>query len=108
MNAILNRSSISMRLADDDRLTARLTFKRAGEAMLEGRPPLLPSTPRAELKQARLRENLSKPRDWPHGPEDRQRLSRSRMLLPITRSPIIGRDHDSSIFDPIRQLDDQV
>lgn len=97
-----------MRPADDDQLTARLEFKRMGEAMLGGRPPFSPATARAELQQARLRENLSKPRDWRHGPEDRQQLSRSRMWLPITRSPIIGGDHESLIFDPTCQVDDQV
>lgn len=97
-----------MRLADDDQSTAQLKSKRTGEAMVEGRPLLSPSTPRAKLQQAGLRENLSKPRDWRYGPEDRQQLSRSRMLLPITRSPITGGDHESFIFDPTRQLDDQV
>lgn len=97
-----------MRLADDDQSTAQLKSKRTGEAMVEGRPLLSPSTPRAKLQQAGLRENLSKPRDWRHGPEDRQQLSRSRMLRPITRSPITGGDHESFIFDPTRQLDDQV
>ena len=94
-----------MRLNDGDQLTVRLQFKRTGEAMSGGRPPLSPSTLRAELQQVRLGENLSKPRDSRHGPEDLQQLSRSQVLLPIPRSPIIGGDHDSSIFDPARQLD---
>jgi AraC family transcriptional regulator len=93
-----------MRLSDDDQLTARLQFKRTGEAMAEGRPPLSPSTLRAELQQVRLRGNLSKPRDSRHG----QQLLRSQVLLPSTRSPIIGSDHDSSMFDPARQLDSHV
>ena len=97
-----------MRLADDDQLTARLQFKRTGEAMAECRPPLSPSTLRAELQQVRLRENLSKPRDSRHGPKDLQQPSRSQVLLPITRSPIIGGDHDLSIFDLARQLDGYV
>ena len=69
-----------MRLADNDQLTARLQFKRAGEAMPECRPPLSPSTLRADLQQVRLRDNLSKPRDSRHGSEDLQRLSRSQKL----------------------------
>src|SRR5262249_9154048 len=97
-----------MRLADDDQLTARLQFKRTEEAMAEGRPPLSPSTVRAELQQVRLGENLSKPRDSRNGTEDLQQRSRSQVLLPITRSPIIGGDHDSSIFDPASQLDGHV
>src|SRR5215475_9264348 len=96
-----------MRLADGDQLTVRLQFKRTGEAKAEGRPSLSPSTLRAELQQVRLGE-LSKPPDSRHGPEDLQQLSRSQVLLPITRSPIIGGDHDSSIFDPARQLDGHV
>ena len=110
MNEILNENPEfdPMRLADDDQLTAQLQFKRTGEAMAKGRPPLSPSTLRAELQQVRLRENLSKPRDSRHGPEDLQQLSRSQMLFPITRPPIIGGDHDSSIFDPARQLDGHV
>ena len=38
-----------MRLADNDQLTARFQLKRAGEAMPECRPPLSPSTLRADL-----------------------------------------------------------
>lgn len=97
-----------MRPADDDQLTARLTFRRTGDAIAEGRPPLSPAMPRAELQHARLRDSLSKPRDWRHGPEDRQQLLRSRILLPITRSPITGAGHESFIYDPTRQFDDQV
>ena len=52
------------------------------------------------LQQIRLRKNLSTPRDARHGHKD--------MQLPITRSPIIGGDHDLSIFDPARQLDGYV
>ena len=58
-----------MRL-DGDQLTLRLQFKRTGEAIAEGRPPLSPSTLRAELQQVRLRENLSKRRDSRDGPGD--------------------------------------
>ena len=74
MNEILYRNPEfdPMRLADDDQLTARLQFKRTGEAMADGRPPLSPSTLRAELQQVRLRENLSKPRDLRHVPDDLQ------------------------------------
>jgi AraC-like DNA-binding protein len=97
-----------MRLADDDHLTARIQFKRTGEALAEGRPPFSSSTLRAELEQVRLGENLSKPRDSRNGTEDLQQLARSQVLLPITRSPIIGGDHNSSIFDPARQLDGDV
>ncbi|RZN34239.1 AraC family transcriptional regulator [Bradyrhizobium sp. Leo121] len=96
-----------MRLADDDQLTA-LQFKRTRKAIAEGRPPHSPSTLRAEIQQVRLGENLSKPRDSLNGTEDLQQLSRSQVLLPITRSPIIARDHDSSNFDPARQLDGYV
>ncbi|MBR0823832.1 helix-turn-helix domain-containing protein [Bradyrhizobium liaoningense] len=94
-----------MRLADDDQLTAQLQFKRTREAMAKGRPPLSPSTLRGELQQVGLRENLLRPRYSRHAPEDLQQRSRSQVLLPITRSPIIGGDHESSIFDPARQLD---
>ncbi|MDI3561790.1 AraC family transcriptional regulator [Bradyrhizobium sp. Arg816] len=110
MNAILYRNPEfdPMRLADDDQLTARLQFKRTGEAMAEGRPLLLPFKLRAELRQVRLRKNFSKPRDSRHGPEDLQQLSGSQVSPPITRSPIIGGDHDSSAFDPARQLNGDV
>ncbi|WP_198030346.1 AraC family transcriptional regulator [Bradyrhizobium sp. Tv2a-2] len=76
--------------------------------MAEGRPPLSPSTLRAELQHVRLGENLSKPCDSRHDPEDLQQLSRSQMLLPLTRSPTIGGNHGPSIFDPARQLDSHV
>jgi AraC family transcriptional regulator len=76
-----------MPLADDDQLIARLQFNRTGEAMAEGRrPPASPSTVRAELQQLRLGENLSKPCDPRHDPEDLQQLFRSEVLLPIARS----------------------
>jgi AraC family transcriptional regulator len=106
MNEILYRNPEfdPMRLADDDQLTARLQFKRTGEAMAEGCPPLSPSTLRAEFRQVRLRENFSKPRESRHVPDDLQ-LSRSQVSPPITRSSIIGGDHDCSTFDPVRQLD---
>ena len=97
-----------MRLADDDQLTARLQFERTIEVMAECRPPLSPCTLRAELQQVCLRKNLSKPRDPRRDPKDMQQPSRSQVLLPITRSPIIGGDHDSSIFDSARQLDGYV
>lgn len=76
--------------------------------MAEGRLPLSPSTLLAEPQQVCLGENLSKPHASRHDPEDLQQLSRSQVLLPITRSPIIAHDHDSSIFDPTRQLDGHV
>jgi AraC family transcriptional regulator len=94
--------------ANDDQLMPRVKFKQTGEAMAERRRPLSPTTPRPELQQAPSCKKLGKPRDWRHGPEDRQQLSRSRMLLPITRSRIIGGAHESFIFDPTRQVDDQV
>ncbi|MET4023771.1 AraC family transcriptional regulator [Bradyrhizobium sp. S3.2.12] len=97
-----------MRPADYDLFTARLKFKRTGEAMAEGRPPLSSPALLAELQQGRLHENLSKPRDSRHGPDDLQQLSRSQVLLPITRSQIIGGDHKTSLFDLSHQMNDHV
>jgi AraC family transcriptional regulator len=97
-----------MRLANDDKLIARFQFKRTGEAMAEGRPPPSHSTLRAELQQVRLGENLSKPRDSLHALEDLQQLSRSQVLLPITRSSTNGDNHKSSMFDALRQLEGHV
>lgn len=97
-----------MRPANDDQLMPRVKFQQTGEAIMERRRPLAPSTPRPELQQAPLCKKRGKPRDWRHGPEDRQQLSRSRMLLPIAQSPIIVGDHEPLVFDRVRQLDDQV
>ena len=88
-----------MRLANDDRSTPRLQFKQTGEAMAE-RPPTtfaLHAASRAPASSVYAR-SLAKPRDWRHGPEGRQQLSRSRMLLPIARSPIIVGDHELAAF----------
>ncbi len=76
--------------------------------MAEARPLLLPSKLRAELRQVPLRENLSKPRDSRHGPEDLPQFSGPQVSPPITRSPIIGGDHDCSTFDPAPQWDGDV
>lgn len=96
-----------MHLADDQ-LTARLQFRRTGEAMADGRPPLSASTPRAELQQVRLGGTLSKSCDLQHDPEGPQQLSRSQVLLPIIRSPTRGSHHDLSIFDAAHRLDRHV
>jgi AraC family transcriptional regulator len=110
MSEILNRNLEfdPMCLADDDQLTARLQLRRTGDAMAEHRAPISTSKWRSELQQAHSRENLSKLSDSRQGPEDPQRLPGSRVLLPITRSPVIGGDHDASIFDPARLLDGHV
>jgi AraC family transcriptional regulator len=97
-----------MRPADDDQMMPRVKFQQTGEAMVEHRRARSSSTPRPELQQVPLCKKLGKPRDWRHGPDERQHPSRSRMLLPIAQSPIIVGDHEPLIFDPIRQLDDQV
>ncbi|WP_407156523.1 helix-turn-helix domain-containing protein [Bradyrhizobium sp. STM 3557] len=76
--------------------------------MAEARPPLSSLTLGAELRQVRLRDDLSRPRQPAHGPEDLQQLSKSQALLPTTRSSIIGGDHGSPIFDPVRQSEGHI
>jgi AraC family transcriptional regulator len=96
-----------MRPANDHHLTARLQIKRMGEAMAEGYPHT-PSTLRAELQQVSFGETLSKSCDSQHDPEDLQQLSRSQVLLSISRSPTIGAHNVSSTFDPARRSDGHV
>jgi AraC family transcriptional regulator len=96
-----------MPLADDDQSTARLKLERTGGAMAEARPSLSSLTLGADVQKARLRNESSRPRRPAHGREELQQL-RLQVLLPMTRSPIIGGDHSFSIFDPARQLEGHV
>ena len=87
-----------MRLANDDQLMPRLKFQRTGKRSWSAADHLRPPRPEPRFQHAPLRKNLRKPRDWRHVPEDLQQLSRSQVLLPITRSTIIAGDHDPLHF----------
>lgn len=73
--------------------------------MSEGHLLLPTSKLGVKLHQVRLRSNAETLRDSSRDHGDRQQVSSSQELLPISRSRNIEDDHASTVFDTVRRLD---